>query len=128
MVESTGTTGAWGECMVRLNVTLDAPSARSAQDLLDALRFLIPGTQLDPGCIGCSAWTDPNLSVRYIEDWSTETTARRRVRSQGFTLLLAILESAKNPRMQFDFVSTTRGLDYVFEVRGDQAGCEVASR
>lgn len=128
MVEATGTTGAWGERMVRLNVTLDAPSARCAQDLLDALRFLIPGTQLDPGCIGCSAWADPNLSVRYIEDWATESTARRRVRSEAFTLLLAILESAKNPRMQFDFVSTTRGLDYVFEVRGDQPGCEAASR
>jgi len=62
--------------------------------------------------------------VRYVEDWATESSARQRVRSEGFTLLLAILESAKNPRLQFDFVEATRGLEYVFEVRGEEAGVE----
>ena len=44
---------------------------------------------------------------------------RRRVRSEGFTSLLAILESATEPRVQFDFVTMTRGLDYVAEARTD---------
>jgi hypothetical protein len=30
-----------------------------------------------------------------------------------------MIESARDPRVQFDFVTTTRGLDYVAEVRGE---------
>ena len=115
-------------CMVRLTVVLEAPSGRAAQDLLDAVRFLIPGTQLERGCAGCSAWMDPNFTVHYIEDWEEEAQIRARVRSDAFTLLLGILESAKNPRVQFDFVTSTRGLDYVVEIRDENAGNEARGR
>jgi hypothetical protein len=47
---------------------------------------------------------------------------RERVLSHSFTLLLAILESVKQPRVQFDFVTSTRGLDYLAEVRGPNTG------
>ena len=105
--------------MVRLSVALDASSTDAAQELLDALRFLVVGTRLEPGCLGCSAWTDPDWTVRYLEEWATEADMRRRVRSDRFTSLLAILESASAPQVQFDFVTTTRGLDYVAQVRGE---------
>ena len=114
--------------MVRLTVTMDGPSSRCAQDLLDALRFLIPGTQLEPGCIRCTAWTDPTLVVTYIEEWANEALVRRRLCSESFTLLLAILETAKNPRVKFDFVTATRGLDYVFQVRGEYSEHGAISR
>jgi hypothetical protein len=40
------------------------------------------------------------------------------VSSDRFTLVLSLLESVREPpHVQFDFVSTTRGLDYVAEVR-----------
>jgi hypothetical protein len=56
--------------------------------------------------------------VRYVEEWATEEAMRRRVRSDRFTLLLEVLESASEaPGVQFDFVTETRGLDYVAEVR-----------
>ena len=44
---------------------------------------------------------------------------RLRVRSERFTRLLEVLESAPEapPAVQFDFVTETRGLDYVAEVR-----------
>jgi hypothetical protein len=42
---------------------------------------------------------------------------RRRVRSDGFTSVLAVVEAAQEPLVQFDFVTATRGLDYVAEVR-----------
>ena len=103
--------------MVRLTVALNAASARSAQSLLDALRFLVLSTRLEPECLGCSAWSDPDLTVRYVEEWSTEADMRRRVRSEPFTSLLAVVESVQEPVVQFDFVTTTRGLDYVAEVR-----------
>lgn len=104
--------------MVRLTIALNAMSARSPQELLDALRFLALGTRLEPGCLTCTAWTSLE-SVHYIEEWTTEADMRRRVRSDTFTSLLGILETARDPRVQFDFVTTTRGLDYVAEVRAD---------
>jgi quinol monooxygenase YgiN len=107
--------------MVRLTVALSAPSARSAQDLLDALRFVVLGTRVESGCLGCSAWTDPDSTVRYVEHWATEADMRRRVRSDSFTALLSIVESGREPRVQFDFVAATRGLDYIAEVRGAPA-------
>ena len=76
------------------------------------------GTRLEPGCLGCSAWSDPDDMVHYEEEWATEDDMRRRVRSDRFTSLLGVLEATREPpRVQFAFVSTTRGLDYVAEVR-----------
>ena len=104
--------------MVRLTVTLNAGSARRVQGLLDAFRFLITSTRLEPGCESCSAWADSDATVHYVEEWSSEADLRRRVRSPGFTSLLNIMESAEEaPRVQFDFVTQSRGLDYVAEVR-----------
>ena len=122
---------AWnGRCyvqrMVRLTVTL-RPPARSVQDLVDAFRFLMVSTRLEPGCVGCSAWTEPDASVHYLEEWSSERAIRRRVGSDRFTSVLALLESVREPpHVQFDFVSTTRGLDYIEEVR--QHGAREAAR
>jgi quinol monooxygenase YgiN len=103
--------------MVRLMVALRASSTGRAQDLLEAFHFLGLSTRLEPGCLGCSAWTDPEWTVRYIEEWATEADIRRRVQSDGFTSLLAVVETAAEPQVHFDFVTATRGLDYVAEVR-----------
>ena len=47
-----------------------------------------------------------------------EEAMRLRVRSDRFTRLLEVFESAQEtPCIQFDFVTATRGLDYVAEVR-----------
>ena len=108
--------------MVRLTVAFTAASSRSVQELLEALRFLITGTRLEEGCSRCSAWAEPDSTVHYVEEWETEADMRRRVRSPRFTSLLAVMEAAReSPRVQFDFVTRTRGLDYVAEVRGASA-------
>ena len=44
---------------------------------------------------------------------------RQRVRSDRFTSLLAVVESGQDPQVQFDFVTESRGLDYVEEARTD---------
>lgn len=103
--------------MVRLTVTLKS-SARGAQDLVEAFRFLGVGTRLDSGCQGCSVWVEPDETVHYLEEWKSESDMRRRVQSEAFTSVLALIESVREPpEVQFDFVSTTRGLDYIEEVR-----------
>jgi quinol monooxygenase YgiN len=104
--------------MVRFTVALTAGSARGVGELLEALRFLMGGTRLESGCVGCSAWTEPDSTVHYFEQWETEADMRRRVRSSRFTALLGVIEAANEPpRVQFDFCIGTRGLDYVAEVR-----------
>ena len=112
--------------MVRTSVRLEAASARAAQDLLDALRFLIPATQRQTGCLSCSAWTDSSQTVHYVEEWATESDVSRRVRGDAFTRLLSVLELARNPRVQFDFGTTIRGLDYVVEERSRDTAPEAS--
>lgn len=105
--------------MVRLSVALRAASVRDAAELLETFRFLMTTTRLEPGCLDCTAWTERDLTVHYGEGWATEMDARRRVRSAGFTSLLSVMECASEPPVvQFDFVTRTRGLDFVEEVRG----------
>ena len=114
-----------GKCsdlaMMRLRVALRPGATCPALELLDALRFIALGTRGDPGCLSASAWVDPDSLVRYVEEWVTEPEMRRRVRSAQFLSLLAIVESAGDPEVLFDFVSETRGLDYVAEAREDTA-------
>jgi quinol monooxygenase YgiN len=105
--------------MVRLKVTLPASSEHASQ-ILQALRFLMVGTRLEAGCVDCAAWIDRDSTVQYVEEWASEEDMRRRVRSDAFTSLIAVMEAASEPPdVQFDFVTTTRGLDYIFEVRGN---------
>jgi hypothetical protein len=104
--------------VVRLTVVLVA-SARNAPRLEEALRSLMIPTRLQPGCLGCSTWVDPDWTVHYEEDWATEAQIRDRVASDPFTRLLSVIEASEGqPRVQFDFVTRTRGLDYIEEVRG----------
>ena len=103
--------------MVRLTVKLVA-STRSAPRLVQALQSLMVAVRLRPGYLACSAWTDNDHTVHYQEDWATEQDMRDRVRSDAFTLLLAVVEASEGlPQVQFDFVTKTRGLDYIIEAR-----------
>ena len=106
--------------MVRLTMSLNASSQRYVQDLLEAFRFLMLGTRFQPGCRECSVWVDPESTVHYIEEFETEADMRQRVRSSKFTSLLGVIESAQQPpSVQFDFVTSTRGLEYVSQVRNN---------
>ena len=110
--------------MVRLTVTLVA-SQPGAGPMLDALRSLLVSTRLARGCLGCQAWreADDETTLHYAEEWATESDVRRRVLSNRFTSLLAVMEAAiEPPRIRFDFITMTRGLDYVEEVRHETAG------
>ena len=103
--------------IVRLNLTLVAASQRNADNLLEALQFHLPAPRLESGCLECYAWLGPDLTVHYVEDWATEADVRRRLLSDRFTSILSVVESAVDADVRFDFVSNTRGLEYIIEVR-----------
>jgi quinol monooxygenase YgiN len=105
--------------VVRLAVALVLP-AGSTNQVIHALRLMASPIRIEPGCLGCRVWIDDSdeSTVRYEEEWTSEAAMRARVRSPRFTRLLEVLESAGVPPwIQFDFVTETRGLEYVAEVR-----------
>ena len=63
---------------------------------------------------------EPDSTVRYVEEWVTERTCAACAVAR-FTSVLAVVESAREADVHFDFVSETRGLDYVAEVRSKGA-------
>jgi quinol monooxygenase YgiN len=104
--------------MVRLSVGLEVGFGESSEQMLDALRFLVQATRFETGCLGCSAWAESDSTVHYFEEWETEADMRRRVCSPRFTSLLAVIETARQtPHLQFEFIASTRALDYIAEVR-----------
>jgi quinol monooxygenase YgiN len=103
--------------MVRMTVVLVASQPR-ADHLVQALRSLMSRTRADPACLTCTLWRDPDSTVRYLEEWETEHDMERRVRSDLFTWLLAVMEGSEEPpEIRFDFHAVSRGLDYVRELR-----------
>ena len=104
--------------------------------LIDALRSLMVPTRRERGCTSCqlalsSESSDP-MRLSYVEDWSSEEDLREQVRSDRFSRLLELMESAsERPHLRFDLGSETRGLDYVEEVRAGvtrRAGLDPGSR
>lgn len=94
--------------------------ASNTKPVVHALRMLASPIRIEPGCLACRVWIDDSdeSTVRYEEEWTTEDAMRVRVRSPRFTRLLEVLESSGVPPwVQFDFVTETRGLEYVAEVR-----------
>ena len=80
--------------------------------------------RLDSRCIQACLYRDidePN-AVCYVEDWSSTEALETEIRSDRFSSLLALMETAAEPpTLQFRLVDDLRGLDYVAEVRGEQA-------
>ena len=108
--------------MIRVTADIGVSSEYEARQLLDALQMLMISTRRHRGCLGCTARIErERRTVVYQEQWESEEELRERVASDDFTSILALLEKAAvPPSLQFDFVTETRGLDYVARVRGVQ--------
>ena len=70
--------------------------------------------------MGCSVYVDAfdPRCLYYVESWAEARDMEREVHSERFTRLLSVMEAAaKEPVLEFHFVSQRRGLDFVEEVR-----------
>jgi quinol monooxygenase YgiN len=109
--------------VIRLTLSITAARGESWR-LIEGLRSLMVPTRRERGCVSCqlallSESSDP-MRISYIEDWSSEEDLREQVRSDRFSRLLELMESAlEPPQLQFELGSETRRLDYVEEVRAD---------
>ena len=111
--------------VIRLTLSITAARGESWR-LIDALRSLMLPTRRERGCLSCqlllsSESSDP-MRISYVEDWSSEEALREQVRSDRFSRLLELMESAlEPPQLEFELGTGIRGLDYVEEVRADRS-------
>ncbi|HEV7732599.1 MAG TPA: hypothetical protein VGR62_10580, partial [Candidatus Binatia bacterium] len=73
-----------------------------------------------PGCIGGGVFVEVGTpaNVLLIEMWQEAAQLETHVRSPWYHRLLAIMETAaERPTLRFSFVTETRGLEWVEQVR-----------
>lgn len=90
--------------------------------MVQALRLISRGARAEKGLLACRILldTDDSNTVDYEERWQTREDFDEQVRSPRYTRLLALMESAsEQPSLEFHFISDTRGLEYIAEVRGE---------
>ncbi|HET9363176.1 MAG TPA: hypothetical protein VFO58_25680 [Vicinamibacterales bacterium] len=89
--------------------------------LVMALHSLAADIRTRHGWVSCSVSTDIESqgTIRYAEEWQSEDDLRRRLVSDSFLQLAALMEdAAQPPRIEFALGGSTRGFDFVEEVRG----------
>jgi quinol monooxygenase YgiN len=107
---------------VRMILKWSVPHGES-RHIVSALQGLMLSTRAQAGCVGCSLSTDVpkhrRVDIQYVEEWSSEDDLNSRLRSGDFAALAELMEHASEyPRMEFALPGSTRGVDYVEEVRG----------
>lgn len=109
--------------MIEVVVRLRAQSGHS-QGLVEALHLLMRSLQ-NPGCSAANLAADIDEAdvFWYREDWEDAGALERRLKSEHFLQLLALMEtSASPPLLEFRTVAELRGLEYVAAVReGDRS-------
>ncbi|HEX7138629.1 MAG TPA: hypothetical protein VF219_12305, partial [Vicinamibacterales bacterium] len=85
-----------------------------------ALQGLMVAGRAERGCVNCCLTTSmaERVTIKYIEEWRTEEDLKRQLRSDRFTALAELLESASGqPTIEFALPDSIRGIDYAGEVR-----------
>src|SRR5271166_6227358 len=104
--------------MVEMRLHLAAYAGKS-HEMIQALQFLARQVQFDQQCPGCHVYAEVGIpeAICYVEDWLSTEDLDLQIRSDRFTHLLALMETAAEPpTLEFHFISETRGLDYVSEL------------
>src|SRR4029077_10941814 len=109
--------GATGVIIAMLDMTL-----RRGQeaDGIRALRAFWDPTSALPGCLGGGVFQEAGCpeAALYVEMWNGVDALEAHVRSREYELLLAIMETAaERPTLSFEFVTETRGLAWVEQMR-----------
>jgi quinol monooxygenase YgiN len=90
------------------------------EELVRALKSLMVSARAERGLVGCNLYqrVENQTEFCYVEDWQTADDAESQMRSNRYTRLLALMETAaESPSLEFHTVSRTQGLDYLQEVR-----------
>ncbi len=95
-------------------------SPQRLPDLTQALKSLMVSAQAEHGLVSCKLYQEVGneTTLRYVEDWQTAEDLEFQIRSNRYTQLLALMETASElPSLEFRTVSRTQGLDFLQAVR-----------
>jgi quinol monooxygenase YgiN len=105
---------------VGLSVDLVVPAGETGP-ISVALHALMIEVRHVPGCLECalSICLGTTSTIRFTETWRSEENLRTHVRSDQFTRLAGLMETASTPpTIRFRLPGRVRGLDYAMTVRG----------
>ena len=89
--------------------------------MLDALRAVVRPARLARGCTRAQVLSDVDAadSIEYVEEWETTKYLQERIRTESFSQLLAVMETAPaEPSFELRTISEVQGLPFVAAVRG----------
>ncbi len=112
--------------MIELRLCLRAFPQRT-RSLAAALRSLGRQARLERGCLEAHLFTESQnpRSLCYIEVWDTEKNLCSMLRSERFTRLAELMETAtKPPSLDFRIISEIRGLEFAWQARCGQTSLE----
>lgn len=90
------------------------------EELRRALSALIGPMSVEPGCVGCSLYTEVGRPNKFCFEtrWRSEAELAKHIRSEQYRNLLILIELAKEPPLvEFHDVSKTHGLELVSAIR-----------
>ena len=105
--------------MILTTLSVVVPPARR-QEIVEVFSSLLGPVRAEPGCRSSELYqqVDDGNVLRYVEEWETPEQLERHMRSARYERLLAIMEAAaERPVLRYDHIASTRGLDYLEEVR-----------
>ena len=110
--------------MIELRLSLQT-SAPRAEALRTALQSLARLARLARGCLEAHVFTEnhDSQSLCYTEAWDTEDHLCAMLRSEHFTRLAELMETAVQPPMlDFRTITAIRGLELAQQARLDRSG------
>ena len=102
---------------VRMTIQWLVPLGKT-RSLTEALNSLMVTTRAQPGCLWCSVSTNvgDRGTIRYTEEWNSESALKDQFDTDRFRSLVALVESATEaPLVEFQLPNGSRGLEYVRE-------------
>ena len=103
-----------------LSLTKIIPLPRKQQVVLDILRSVIVPTRIKSGCMDCAVYANQEeaQAILYLEQWQSQESLDRHIRSELYFRVLSAMELANEPpEIYFHEVSETKGLEYVESLR-----------
>lgn len=108
--------------MVQLVIRMVAPAGH-LEEFLQALLSVSRPAERDRGCLTARTLREDDRRLWYLEEWHDVGAFEQQLLGERIGRLLAVLEAAAEaPSVEFRFVSSTRGLEYLAEVRGRAGG------
>lgn len=108
--------------MIELRLYLQTSSQRT-ESLLAALQSLARLARLARGCLETHLFTESHdpRNLCYIEVWDTEENLCSMLRSEHFTCLAELMETAVEPPiLDFRTITAIHGLEFAWQVRHGQ--------